>query len=60
MKKTCRYCKGRGKILTSLPIPMQVICTQCGGTGLIDLPDQVVRKPTSKKQEPKRQAGESS
>ncbi|WP_291351661.1 YuiA family protein [Desulfosporosinus sp.] len=29
----CETCKGKGKIQITLPIPMEIICPTCNGTG---------------------------
>ncbi|PTX55080.1 hypothetical protein C8P63_12240 [Melghirimyces profundicolus] len=36
----CPVCKGKGKIKTMLPIPMEVPCAYCGGTGKKPKQDQ--------------------
>lgn len=51
MKKTCRICKGRGKITTHMPLPMTVICSRCQGTGAVTLPDHIARKLQARRQQ---------
>ncbi|TCP57810.1 hypothetical protein EV586_102255 [Tumebacillus sp. BK434] len=44
MKKTCRVCKGSGKITVNIPMHMTVFCALCNGTGTVTLPDHIVKK----------------
>ncbi|SMO55409.1 hypothetical protein SAMN06264849_103171 [Melghirimyces algeriensis] len=38
---TCSVCKGKGKIKTMLPIPMETPCAYCGGTGRKPKQDEI-------------------
>lgn len=42
MQETCRACKGRGKIHTVLPVPMNVRCLRCHGSGRAEDDENVV------------------
>ncbi|TCS70502.1 hypothetical protein EDD64_13233 [Effusibacillus lacus] len=44
----CTSCNGTGKLKLTLPMPMEVPCGRCGGTGRVKPNDKIQRKGISK------------